>query len=128
MPVGDERQAVDVLEELPGEAALADPRETDDRDEVCRAIIGDAVEGLFDEAQLAVAADERRFQSLGLERTTCAGDDPQGAEEREEALLALKLVRAGVLVGDRLLGCATRGVADVYDFPAMPSTGSARRC
>ena len=78
-----------------------------------RAVVGGAVEGLLDEAQLAVPSDERRFESLGLERPTCAGDDPQGAEEREEALFALKLVRAGVLIGDRLLGGATGGIPDV---------------
>ena len=72
-------------------------------------VVGGAVEGLLDEAQLAVTAHERRFQSLGLERPTCAGDDPQRAEEREQALFALKLVRAGVLVGDRLLGGAPGG-------------------
>jgi hypothetical protein len=81
MPVGDERQAVDVLEELPGETALADSSETDDRDEVCRPVVGDAVESLLDEAQLAVAADERRFQSFGLERPTCAPETTRKARK-----------------------------------------------
>ena len=51
-------EAVDVLEELPGEARLADAGDARDEHESGRVALGGGVEELLDEAKLVVAADE----------------------------------------------------------------------
>ena len=83
-----------------------------DRDEVRLALVGAGVEEVLDLAELAVAADERRLEAGRLQRAARARDDPERAPERRQARLALQLVAAGVLVGDRLLGRAARRLAD----------------
>ena len=73
------------------------------------------VEELLDEAQLAVAADERRLEA----RRRCSAP-PRAAVTRSARQsahrlgLALQLVLAGVLVGDRRLGRALRRLADEH--------------
>ena len=49
-----------------------------------------------------------------MQRAARAGDDPQGAQELERLGLALQLVRARVLVGDRRLGGAAGRLADEH--------------
>ena len=107
-------EPVEVLLELPGEARLADPGDPDDRDQVRLALLGAGVEELLDQAQLAVAADERRLEADRLLRAAAAATTRERAPERARLGLPLQLVRAGVLVGDRRLGRPPRRLADEH--------------
>jgi hypothetical protein len=64
MPVDDLLDPVEVLVELPRKARLADAGDARHRDELRAALVGGCVEELLDLAELAVAADERRFEPL----------------------------------------------------------------
>src|SRR5206468_8756464 len=97
------RDPVEVLVELPGEARLADARDSRDRHEVCLLVVGGCVEEILDLPQLAVAPDEGRFEALRLERTTQPRDDTLGSPERRQSLLPFELERSGFFVDDRLL-------------------------
>ena len=66
-------QPVDVLEELPGEARLADAGRPDDADEPRPALAAGRVEQVLELAQLLVAADERRLERLASGRRRRAG-------------------------------------------------------
>jgi hypothetical protein len=112
--VGRLGDAVQVLEELPREPALTDPGDAGHGDQVRAALALRVVEEVLDQAKLPLAADERRLESLRLERPACPGDDPERAPERDEARLPLQLVRPGALVDDRRLCRAPRRVADEY--------------
>ena len=114
MPVDDLFDAVEVLVELPGEPGLADAGDSGDRDELSPALVGADVEELLDLAELPVAADERRFESVRLERPGAARDDAERAPEPGLAVLALELERACLLVGDRLVGCPAGRLADEH--------------
>ena len=113
MPVRQLREAVEVLVELPGEPRLADPGDARHRDEVCLSLLGGGVEEILDLAELPVTPDERRLEPGRLERAARARDDPERLPQRHEPFLALQLVRARILVDDRLLGRAPRRLADV---------------
>ncbi len=88
------RQAVDVLDELPGETRLADSADAGDRHEECPSFLGTGMEEVLQQAQLAVAPYERSLEPFGLERTTSARNDPERPPERDEPRLALHLVRS----------------------------------
>jgi hypothetical protein len=62
--VRDLRQAVEVFEDLPGAARLADPGDPDHGDQMRAALVPAAVEEVLDEAQLTVASDEGRLEPL----------------------------------------------------------------
>ena len=73
------------------------------------------VEELLDQAQLAVAADERRPRGpADFSAPRAPRDDAQRPPERHEPVLPLQLVRARVLVDDRLLGRAPGRLADEH--------------
>src|SRR5205807_2514453 len=97
-----------------GEAALADPGDAGDRDQVRPPLVLAVVEEILDETQLALAPDERRLEALRFERAARTGDDAQRAPERDESRLPLQLVRAGALVDDRRLGRPPRRLADEH--------------
>ena len=103
MPVGELRQAVEVLVELPREPRLADPRDAGHRDELRAALVRRRVEQILDPPQLAVASDERRLEAGRLERSAGARDDAQRLPERRLPFLALQLERSGDVEDDRLL-------------------------
>ena len=63
MPPDGLDQAVEVLEELPGEAGLADAGRADDRDEPGAPLAARGVEQVLEQPQLVVAADERRLEA-----------------------------------------------------------------
>ena len=78
-------------------------------------LLAGGVEQVLDEPELAVAPDERRLEALGaLSAAERAGDDAQRALRVHGLRLALQLVDAGVLVGDRGLGGASGRVADEH--------------
>ncbi len=114
VPVGDLRQAVEVLVELPGQPGLADPGDADDRHEVRLPLVGAGVEEILDPAQLAVPAHEGRLQAGRLERPAGPGDDTKRLPERDEADLPLQLVRPRVRVDDCLIGRAAGRLADEH--------------
>ena len=74
---------------------------------------GAAVSSAPHEPQFAIAADERRLEPLGLQRSARPGHNSQRSEERVEPAFALQLVRTRVLVGNRLLGRTPRRLAGV---------------
>ena len=93
VPVHGVRDAVEVLVELPREPRLADAGDAGQRDEVRLVLVRRGVEEVLDLAKLAIAADERRFEPLRLQRAAQAGDDALRPPERGEPLLALELER-----------------------------------
>ena len=113
MPPDGVGDAVDVLLELPAEPRLADAGDAGDRRRAARLrSSARRVEQLLDEAQLAVAADERRLETGRLRWPPRAGDDAQRAPQPDRLGLALELVLARVLEHDRRLGRAPRRLAD----------------
>ncbi len=97
------------------EPRLADAGDADDRHELRAPLLGRRVEQLLDEAELAVAADERRLEALRR-----AARPPRAAVTRTARHsvirlgLALERVRAGLLVRDRRLGRTLRRLADEH--------------
>ena len=72
------------------------------------------MEEVLDRAQLAVAADERRFEPVRLEGAAQAGHDPKRTPQRRQPLLALELEGSRVFVDHGLLGRAPRRLADEH--------------
>ena len=90
--VGDPRQLVH-------EAALADPRHADEREELRRSLVTCALEGVADDAELALAADKLRarlVRDVDAEARVRCLRLPHGDRLR----LALRLDGFGVLVVD----------------------------
>ena len=114
VPPGVVGQPVDVLEELPGQARLADAGDARDRDELRLLLVRGAVEQLLDQAQLAVAADEGRLETRRLQRPGASRRHSQGVEQDDRLGLALQLVGAHILVGDRRLRSALRRLTDQH--------------
>ena len=114
VPEDVRREAVDVLLELPGEPRLADAGDAAHEHELRAPLLGAGMEELLHEPKLAVAADERRLQPRRAQRTAGPGHDPQRPPQLHRLGLALELVHAGVLVGDRRLGRALRRLADEH--------------
>ena len=65
-------ETVDVLEELPAQARLADAGDAHDGDKVRPSLRRGGVEELLDEAELSVSSHERRLETRRLERSTSA--------------------------------------------------------
>ena len=89
------------FEELPGEPALADAGRADDADEARPPLAARGVEQVLEQAQLVVAADERRLERVAAVATAALGDDPERAPGRDRRRLALERLLAGLLEGDR---------------------------
>ena len=96
-PLGD---AVEVLLELPGEAALAHAAAAEDRDVPDAPLAARGVEEVLEQPELHVAADERRLEALGPAPPAALGDDANGPPCRHRRLLALEGLLAGGLEGD----------------------------
>jgi hypothetical protein len=71
------------------------------------------VEVFLEEPDLPVAADERRLQPGGPQRSATGCDDALGAPQPNRLGLALEIVCPRVLVDDRGLGDLTRRVTHV---------------
>ena len=97
-------QAVDVLQELPGEARLAEARRPDHAHQPGPALPGGRVEQVLEQAQLVVTADERGLEGLGPIPAADLGDDPERAPRRHGRGLALEGLLPGLFEGDRLAG------------------------
>src|SRR5207247_5971242 len=70
VPVDVVDQSVDVLEELPREAALARSRLARDRDEPQASLATSRVEEVLQQAKLLVAPHERRLEAFRATNTT----------------------------------------------------------
>ena len=106
-------EAVDVLEELPRQARLADAGDARDEHEPCGVAVGGAVEVLLDEAKVVVTAEKRCLEHTRALRARHGRDDPGRLEEPDRGGLALQLVLAGVDVGDRGRRRRPRHLVDV---------------
>ena len=91
-------------------------------------LLGRAWKQLLDQPQLAVAADERRLEARRLQRAAPPETTRERAPERDRLGLALQLVIAGVLVGDRRLGRPSRRLADEDGAGLGGRLDRARRC
>ena len=120
-------EAVDVLQELPREAALADARRPHDRDEPRPPLASGRVEQLLEQAELVVAADERRLERLRPVAAAELRHDAQRAPRRHRRVLALEQLLAGRLEDDR--ADAARCVASpTSTVPGGATDWSRRRC
>jgi hypothetical protein len=107
------RDAVDVLEEFPGETGLADAREADDGQQARRLLLSRRMQRFLQQSQLAISADERGLQTGWAQCTARRGDNVARAPQALRLGLAFELVHSGVVVDDRGLGCPAGRVADV---------------
>ena len=101
VPAHGLHEPVDVLLELPGQAALADAGLAGDRDEAGATLAGGGVEEVLEERQLLVASDERRLQPLRATRPAPTGDDAEGLPGRLGSGLALERLLPHGVEGDR---------------------------
>ena len=101
MPVDVVDEAVDVLLELPGEPALADPARPRHRDEARPPVASGRTEHVLEQAELLVPSDERRLGQVRPTLATALGDDPQRAPGGDGGALALERLVADRLERDR---------------------------
>src|SRR5207247_1242382 len=94
-------EAVDVLEELPGETALADACRADDRHQPGTLLTAGRVEQILQEPQLRVPAHERRLERLASVAATDLRHHPERPPGRDGACLSLEDLLACFLEGDR---------------------------
>ena len=93
--------AVDVLEELPGETALADAGLAGDRNQPGAIFASRGMEQVLEQAQLGIAPNERRLQAVRPAEALALADHSQGDPGRDRRLLALEDLVAGRLERDR---------------------------
>ena len=115
MPVDRLEDAVDVLEELPGEAALPDSRLAGHGDQAGLPLATRGVEEVLQEPKLVVAAHERRLDALAPVGAAALGNDAEGPVGGHRGELALERLLPGRLEGDGALGGAAGGFADQDD-------------
>src|SRR5579862_1071578 len=111
MPVDGRADPVDVLLELPGQAALTDPRGSGDRDQARLAIPGRGPDQVLEQPELLVPADERRLGQVRAALAAALADDSEGPIRRDRRLLALERLLARLLERDRGTRGAHRGFA-----------------
>ena len=83
-------EPVHVLVELPGQPGLADAGRPDDRDEPGAAFARRGVEEVLEQAELVVAADERRLERFRTVPASALGNDAYGTPGGHGARLALE--------------------------------------
>ena len=112
VPVDVLDHTVDVLVELPSQAALADAGHAHERHEPRAPFPSGRVKQLLEDAHLGIASDEGRFESLAAVRAAAHGDDAVRAPGGDSQLLALEQLVAGRLEGDRHRCSAHRALVD----------------
>ena len=85
-----------------------------DGQQVRAAVLGGGVEQLLAQAQVVVAAGERRVEAGGTALAAAVGDDARGRPQAQRLGLALELERAHRVGRDRGLGCAARCLVDEH--------------
>ncbi len=128
VPVDRLEHPVDVLEELPGKAALPDPSLAGHGDEARLPLATRGMEEVLQQAQLVVAADERRLDPFAPIRAAALGDDPEGAERRYRGDLPLERLFPGRLECNRALRGAPGGLAHQDDSRRARPIGGATPC
>ena len=103
---------VEVLDELPAEPRLADPRRPDDRHQPRTPLAARRLEQVLEEPDLVVATDERRLEALPGATTVPLADDAQRPPGGDRAGLALQLLLADWFEGDRQRRRLVRPLAD----------------
>ncbi len=94
-------EPIDVLEELPGEPALADAGRPDHRNESRPLFPAGHVEQVLEQAQLIVATDERSLQGLSSTTTPTLREDPERSPRWHGTGLALESLVPDLLERDR---------------------------
>ena len=103
---------VEVLRQLPDEPALARAGHADDGHDPRASLATGCVEQVLEQAELAVAAEERRLELVAPSAAAALGDDTDRAECRHRRFLALEDLLPGRFEGDRLVGGTFGGLAD----------------
>src|SRR5919106_764187 len=99
----------DPVDELPREAALADSRLAEDREQMCAAVADGARERVLEKLELGLAPDE---WSPRAERATGTVERLDDAPGTERPVHALELERPGVLDDEGRRGKSVRGRPD----------------
>ena len=107
-------EPVDVLEELPGQARLADAGRAHDADEADAALAGRGVEVVLELAQLLVAPDEGRLERLRPPDAAALCDHAERAPGGHGADLALEDLVGRRLEDDGAAGRALGRLADEH--------------
>jgi hypothetical protein len=94
-------QAVEVLDELPGEPGLADPGRADHRYQAGPALPPRRREQVLERAELLVPPDEGRLEGVAPVPPAAPGDDADGAPGGDRRRLPRERLRARLLEGDR---------------------------
>ena len=110
-PVRQYAAALDRLEELADEAALADPGDADERHQLRRALPPRTFERSLELLELTVAADERRAR-LGCEVDSEPRPRLQHLPHRDRLVLALRLDRGALVEVERPPRRAIRPLPD----------------
>ena len=112
VPVDGLEHPIDVLEELPRQAALAHAGLPGDRHEPDATLATGRVEDVLEQSELVVTTDERRLDALAPAETASLGDDAQGPPSRHRCRLALEHLVAGRLEDDRAIRRPERALTD----------------
>ena len=110
-------QAVDVLEELPGQARLADAAGADDADEPGAALPGRGVELVLQLAQLLVPAHEGCLERSRSPHAAALRHDAERAPRRYRSDLALEHSLTGLFEDDRPRGRPLRRLPHQHGTP-----------
>ena len=117
---------VEVLRQLPDEPALARTGDADDGHDPRPSLATGCVEQVLEQAELAVAAEERRLQLVAPSAAAAFGDDAERAECRHRRFLALEDLLPRRFERDRLVGGTLGRLAD-EDGPGLRDRLQPRR-
>ena len=118
--------AVEVLRELPQQAALARARDADDGHDAGAPLARPcAWNEVLEQPELAVAPDERRLEPVAAPAAAALGHDADRPERRHRRRLALEHLLARRLVRDRLVRRRARSTRRRAPCPAGRPTGAA---
>ncbi|HET6877683.1 MAG TPA: hypothetical protein VFH38_09160 [Jatrophihabitans sp.] len=107
-------ESVDVLLELPAQPRFPDPGRAGDHDQPRAFPVGGRVEQLLDRAELRIATDERRLETIDALRAADPGEYPRRAEQCHRLALALEVMFAFVGEADGGGGEPPGRVVDPY--------------
>ncbi len=111
-PVDELGEPLDIFQELPRQARLADAGVAEDRDEPGPALLFHPVERLLEDGELLVAADQPGLEAERRALAPSAGLDPERLPRGNGLCLALQLERLELAVVDDILGGGVRARAD----------------
>ena len=124
MPPDAVQQAVQVLEELPGQTRLADAARADDAHQARPPLPAGGLEEVLELAELLVPTDERCLERVAPVLAAPLGDHPDGPPCMDRSVLALELVLAGVLEDDGARRRSLGRLADQHRPGCVPPTAT----